>query len=776
MRPAPTCTRPSAAAVERLEDRRLLAAVAAEAGVLTISGDAGAPLAVRVDVRRGALRVAADGAAPATFPADGLTALRVTGGEANDVIRLSPRVTLPATIEGLGGDDRIAGGSGDDTLDGGDGNDTLAGGRGDDTLLGGAGDDRLKPMAGADRVDGGAGSNVLAGLRAADSLLAAGDGTPAAPAGSAPPPAGAAPLPAPAAAERKATSAAPRAVITASQRTGIAGHALFVHALDSTLRAGTPLTARYQWDFGDPAGAFNTLVGWNAGHVYDKPGEYTVTLTVTNEKGARATATTTVAVGADRRRVIYVDPAGAAPVSNGAAVVRTPAEAAAMLADDTQVLFRRGATFDVSASLSIDHRNVTFGAYGDGARPLLRRVAGAGESIIGLYGSADRVTIEGLAFDSPHALANPSDPAPKIGADGIYVRGANVVVRGCEFLNLDDAINANGKPAGLMVLDNTAPLATGVRGYFVWSEGSDHVYLGNTAANSTREHNVRTVGVNRILIGHNTLTNLDRSGVDPEDYSKGTVEIHKGTYAYVANNELHGGPLRAGPRGGGVEETGSLTEWTVFEANETFDHDVMVFPGTHHLMIRNNVIHRDGANALNVRPTDDEGRTVSDVRIVNNTAISNATNGQFIKTGAGDGKGGVILKNNLWVAPNFVAGNDGAAPVFVEGPNLGLFGEVSHNVWPEPVSYDRFGEGGIQYVWPIWSDPRGYLSPREWDALRNVSDERYAAVALSENFTPRNGGGGGAQGAAEPVAGVFTDFLGNPRPASGAWTAGAVQG
>ena len=251
------------------------------------------------------------------------------------------------------------------------------------------------------------------------------------------------------------------------------------------------------------------------------------------------------------------------------------------------------------------------------------------------------------------------------------------------------------------------------------------------------------------------------------------MEVHKGTYAYVAGNTLHGGPLRAGPRGGGVEERSSRTEWTVFEDNETFGHDVMIFPGTHHLMMRNNVIHRDGANAINIRATDDEGRTVSDVRIVNNTAISDAPDGQFIKTGAGSGNKGVVLKNNLWVAPNFVAGNGGSAPVYVAGDDVSLFREVSHNVWPDPVSFDRFGEGGIHYVWPDWSDARGYRTPEEWDALPGVSDERYANVALAAAFAPR--AGSAADGAAEPTAGVFTDRLGNPRPAAGRWTAGAVE-
>ncbi len=45
-----------------------------------------------------------------------------------------------------------------------------------------------------------------------------------------------------------------------------------------------------QWSFGD-GGAAST---WNASHVYDEPGDYTVTLTATNKKGNMATSQTQV--------------------------------------------------------------------------------------------------------------------------------------------------------------------------------------------------------------------------------------------------------------------------------------------------------------------------------------------------------------------------------------------------------------------------------------------------------------------------------------------------
>ena len=57
-----------------------------------------------------------------------------------------------------------------------------------------------------------------------------------------------------------------------------------------TLHVGSAtisLTAHYDWDFGDSTAKFNHLTGFNAAHVYDQPGKYTVTLTVTEPPAAQ---------------------------------------------------------------------------------------------------------------------------------------------------------------------------------------------------------------------------------------------------------------------------------------------------------------------------------------------------------------------------------------------------------------------------------------------------------------------------------------------------------
>jgi PKD repeat protein len=62
---------------------------------------------------------------------------------------------------------------------------------------------------------------------------------------------------------------------------------LTIDASGSTSSDADGTIASYAWDFGDGA----TASGVQAQHTYANPGEYTVTLTVRDDKGAQGTAT-----------------------------------------------------------------------------------------------------------------------------------------------------------------------------------------------------------------------------------------------------------------------------------------------------------------------------------------------------------------------------------------------------------------------------------------------------------------------------------------------------
>jgi hypothetical protein len=411
----------------------------------------------------------------------------------------------------------------------------------------------------------------------------------------------------------------------------------------------------------------------------------------------------------------------------------------------------------------VSHSNVVIGRYDEGPDPilLLSKQEGAKppHGFISIDGRCNGVTIQHITFDSPYSVMDTQE-APKIGIDAIVARGRNITVRNCTFLNVDSAINANGSPIGLMVLDCKAPLKTGLRAYLVWTQGSDFVCLGNTAANSTREHIVRLSGVTNALIAANDFTNLDRRPGDKYDTSKGTIEMHNGSYAYIAHNTVADGTIRVGPLGINDEPPTTATDWAVIESNTLTNTSVLAYPGAHHVMIRNNIIRNDASAAITLQAPDEDGRHNSDIHILNNTAINNGPTGAFLKVwGYVDG---IELKNNLFVGLNLKAGTSGAAAVNLAETDLRSFTAISHNVWP------MFAGGGSGSEFLLNNHPTRLT---DWLAFPQVKADTSANVALDEKNSPAPGSAADAGG--EPLAAVCFDQRGRIRPAHP--TAGAIE-
>jgi Ca2+-binding RTX toxin-like protein len=95
--------------------------------------------------------------------AKSIASFEVNAGGGNDSVNISPKVTVPVTLRGGPGDDRLRGGAGSDKLIGGSGDDTLVGEGGDDWLYGGPGNDTLYGGPGSDRLIGGTGDDVMIG-------------------------------------------------------------------------------------------------------------------------------------------------------------------------------------------------------------------------------------------------------------------------------------------------------------------------------------------------------------------------------------------------------------------------------------------------------------------------------------------------------------------------------------------------------------------------------------------------------------------------------------
>ncbi|MCS7033752.1 MAG: PKD domain-containing protein [Phycisphaerae bacterium] len=752
------------AVLENLEARRLLDSAALSGGVLTVNGNSSGYNKLQVELTSTGQIIAKYNGKSKTFTRASVREIVIRGGSSGDYLAVSSAITVPSKIYGQGGNDTVWAGGGADLVFGGSGNDQLNGRGGNDTLHPEAGNDTIDGGAGTDKYSTGSGSNryVSVETRVANPS-GGGSSTGSGTSTNEPPPSEPDDPPPP-------TAGSPTAVITAQTTSITAGNAVHVHALNSHLNGGAPITARYEWDFGDPGSPYNKLVSWNAAHIYERPGTYTITLKLTNEGGRSHTTTRQITVRPDNRRTIYVSAAGS-DSNNGSqsSPVRTVARAASMASGgDVRVLFRRGDTFPVTETSTIPGDNVLFGAYGSGAMPVLTWNGSRLERPI-LSASGNDIVISDLTFTTRFTDTDKTDMP-----DAIKPSGRNITVVRCQFLNVNNAVNSNAGPSGVLVQDSSAPSEVGLRSYFVWVEGNDHVLLGNRVANSTREATFRiSRNAARTFLHDNDFTNRSRVGAgDRYDTAKNSLTIQWGSYAYVSGNRLHNGPVRVGPlgEGDGFRFYDSRFNHAVMEGN-FFNAPAFTLHGASHVVWRNNISVANGYTAYFVDGYDSTyQRGVTNVSFVNNTVTNNSFRGKFIDVGSG--VNGISLVNNLYVAPNLQPGAFEAAPVFVKASNLSSFRIISNNVWAkgQPLAY---AQGGMNYVWSSWSNPEGYRTPEEWNALPQVGTDIFADVPLSSGYAPSASSIAARAGRA--YAGVFVDYHGVARPAGGGWTVGAVQ-
>lgn len=549
-------------------------------------------------------------------------------------------------------------------------------------------------------------------------------------------------------------------IITLIAVEGTAPFSVHAHALESELSEGTPLTAEYFWDFGDPGGTYNHLRGFVASHVYDAPGVYRVSLVVTEEGGLAGHAQATITVLPDERQALYVaesgddDNSGLTPDD----AFQTITHGVEMLQDDMVLLLRRGDVIESDETSLLAASNVRIAAFGFGSRPIVRWTGDLGYCpIIKVCGDGrSDITIQDLAFESIYDVSQYHDVV-----DAIQPVGRNVTVRNCAFCSVTIAVNGNRSPEGLLILDNQAQE---IGSYFCWGQGTDCSIIGNEVDGSFWEHNIRLGGAERVLIAGNRLTN------DP----KRTIWAMLGSWCYICGNEASEGRVSVGPDPyyGGPDDR---FEWVVVEANQmSKDSDsnatLELLPGAEHVMARNNIIEATGIPVVSVAGYDEQSqRTNRDIQIINNTGINFNPIGRFAEVRAGGED--LLFVNNLYSAPELVTGAHRTANFFVEAEDLSSFIAIHNNVWAIPAAFDWVPEA-YHYLWPYWADAQGYLTPGQWGALDQVWDEGYEVVVLDERFAPVDGSLAADHGI--PVAGVRADYHGQRRPAS-RWSAGAVE-
>lgn len=747
---APSSQR-AAAQLETLESRELFASITYVSGSLVLVGDPTTPNSLYVSQKSDTHVIAYASGVARKISLSNLASIKLAGGADDDKLFVDPNLKVKSYFWGGAGKDRISGGGGNDTVVSGGGNDIIYTYSGADKVSGEAGNDYINTGTGNDYADGGSGTNTIVNaevsLNPATNVGAVKSGgvTPS-----------------------SSGTGFPKAVIKAISTTIAAGQSFHADAMSSSLTTGTPLTTRYQWDFGDAKSKYNNLEGFNASHVYENPGTYTVKLTVTNAAWKFSTTTVKVNVTAANRRQIFVSSAGS-DSNNGSATkpIKNWSKAIALLGDNTEIFFRRGDTFSITKGMQIYRKNVVLNSYGSGNLPVLKWDGDLDYSSMIWVGKVSRdIKVANITFDSKYG-GNGSNGMPQ----AISGCGAGMTVQGCTFLNVGTAINAQSMPNGLLAQDNSSPTTNGLRSYFCWAAGKNLVFLGNYVANSAHEHDIRIAGADNILVAFNNLSN-PKSQYSGDVVTKGTITIHKGSYAYIANNKLSAGKLTVGPlgEGDGLSHKADRFNYAVFE-NNIIDSPTIIEHGAQHVMMRNNVFKSENYAAIEIEPYNSQyGRGVVDVKIVNNTGVTSGEDGEFLKV---DGKvSGIDLVNNLYLAPKLKFGLNGSMGVFVQDSSLSSFNTISNNVWPHPSNGDAYAQGGVNYIYTYWSNQNGWKTPGEWDAYAQVSSDSYEDPSFSSAYQPS--ASSKSASSAKSYGGVFTDMTGAIRPAAG-WAAGAME-
>jgi hypothetical protein len=588
--------------------------------------------------------------------------------------------------------------------------------------------------------------------------------------------------------ERRLLSVSAHLRILDNETTIQTGQSVHVTALGSKHIKGTDfgsgdaITSRFQWDFGDPKASYNRLPGFNAAHVYETPGKYKLSLKVTNAKGEVGAASAVIRVVAAHRRAIYVNPwgndknDGKTPDTAVASVKR----ATELLGNNTEILFRNKMKFAVGNPISIPFKNVLIGSYGKGkpASLVLRPNGNQYKPMFVLTKASHQVRIENLALSA--AGKSPF-------GDAIHTGGSNIVIHHCGFANLDSAMVGTNAPTGVLAYDNRAET---LRSYFSFVRGSDQVYLGNVAGDSTKQHNIRIYG-SRILCYKNDLTNL------PNGASLATLRVNDGSAIYWANNTLHGGQMYVGPLG--PASAGSSPKenvntvviennrWKEVMKHWSMNDRLRIDAGSANIMVRNNIIDATNSTAINVATSLPQtfgkktvNRVVKDLQILSNTVVNPGKSGAFLSVGGG-AKDVITLKNSLYVAPDLQIGANAAAAVRVSGrddllnfTSLSSGGGIDGNVWNLPRSAKSMG---VNYVSAKPAGVSAYRTPAEWvnsfpGRVGHDSFEKLLTRDLTKVGTPP--AKSTAATFAKPTQGVFDDLIGNARPKK-KWTAGAVQ-
>lgn len=480
----------------------------------------------------------------------------------------------------------------------------------------------------------------------------------------------------------------PSAMLTANRTTGVAPLAVTFDAVPASGNVVQPVAGDYSsqhyvWHFGDdPFATWSTTgrsrnyaVGYEAAHVYDSPGNYTVTLTVTNAAGQTHVYEQQITVTAFSGATYYISSSQGSDINGGTtpgSPFRSLARAFSHLADQSgpvRILLKRGDEWTTTGRLSLTQGGPSIlGAYAndqdgsdDPGQPKPRITNLSKNGTFHFAGTAGDWRIMDLELVGPGSL-----PASGTGVDTL-IDLKKVLYYRLEISNFWVGIMASFANHEDLAIVDCVQRDNTLHSAFIG--GKRLAILGNDCQRMMNSHVLRVWHATRSVISENVLYGSSR-GHALKLHNDIKADVPDGEFIVVSGNDFKCGDypwsVVVGPQNTESFEVlhDIVIEHNIFRANPGNQRHLLVF--TSDTVVRNNLFRADlstpwytaiSVGKHGVSPTPDR------VGVYNNTAYRGDAAQEFTFCRVSEATE-VTIRNNLASAP----GTPGAILIDAEGP------------------------------------------------------------------------------------------------------------